>query len=399
LKGKKKKKSERRASVMIQHPNIYINDTSQTSSQSSFISSKERVMRNPIPLTVDGCDVPVGYSSDPCHFMIIKHVDVVWLYGIEPKYFDTIHNILIDMGFHGTDEWVNDPVYERQSRYSSDTDRTSIQILHKHRKKLPYKESMSIRVHDPSKDFAYTFHYNLTLRKLHYIVNYLELTFDFYTNRNATLKNFLDQSLYSHFRLSSKNTDEYSPYRSSTDGLHSKKLGKVKNYMVKLYHKAYPYISTRGAGRIRLELAMGRPPIRRHGFDLRLEGVDTIDLSRYFSFMRFDEKKLTDFYAGKPSSPLLPTDDIKEKRRRMNEGGLLEREYLSILAFSDPALLFKVAALKKMKFKNYNRFLTPFTEFQEIFDREIKKQTFLKPMDFSEQEFLFKPQVKLFGRH
>jgi len=327
----------------------------------------------------------------------------MWLYGIGPEHFNTVQNILNGMGFKGNDGWLKDEkngkhdknkndeksVYERQAQYSSIRDRTSIQILHKHKKKLPYKESMSLRIHDPSKDFAYTFHYHLTERNINYIVNRLELTFDFYSNCPATMESFLDRHLYSRTRVSSKNTEEHLPRRSSTGSLSSKKWNKPKNYFTKLYLKW----GTRGGTCVRLELVMGRVPIKKHGFGLRLNGVESIDLSKYFKFMRLDERKITDFYIRKFSTPPPPPDiEMSDLRRRFEVSGMMEGEFMRGVVFQDSSLLGRLSELKKMGFPNYSRFMKPLTDFQETFNAEISKQEFLKPMDFDERDFLYEPK-------
>lgn len=375
---------------MTEHPNIY----NTLSLSSSLLNHEDTYTRNPIPLTVDGCGERVGYSSEQCQFMIVKHVDVIWLYVTGPEDFAIVNDILkVDMGFKRIDGRTDDSVYERQSQYSSVADRTSIQILHKHKKNVTYPESMSLRIHDPSREFADTFHHILNYKGIKYIVNRLELTFDFYSNCIVTMQNFLEGHLYVCHRISGKNGEGNFPFRTE-NGLFSRPMDGLKGHGMKIYRK-----NVANRNFVRLELVMGRVPIKKHGYDLRLEGVESLNLSRYFKFMRLDKKKITDFYIRKYSTPPPPPDEeMSDLRRRLEAGGVIEWEYMNGEVFQDPSLLFRLSKLKKMGFPNYSRFMKPLTDFQETFNAEISKQEFLKPKNFNEWDFLYKPKVKLIRR-
>lgn len=258
--------------------------------------------------------------------------------------------------------------YNMKRRYESHADITSVEIMHGVKVPLPNYPSLLIKIHDPNSEFLSLMDSFFKYHDIETKVSVIEMTFDFFTDKRFELFEFLKNNL----SLKSCQTKPNTNYLTTFYVNDTRKL--VKKSM-RLYRTEF---KKDGKKMVRLELIFKRGIIRELGLEFPLSNIDSLDLSKYFSFKFINEEKIKKHLYWKNRKRI----EEAEKRRK-GSGDLLKAvidSWLSNTIDEEKPLLENLYELKSKKkmVPQYSRFIEPLDRFNHDFFEITSHNSFIQ---------------------
>ncbi len=267
-------------------------------------------------------NISIFYSS-VSNFSITKKLDVIQISTFRDDYTNLLYDFLKANGFKAvSDDKLSKGNYGMMRTYRSDDDIASLEIKHSLRyclKNRSYFPSLLIRIHDSHREILSLLDSFFKYHSIDVKVSEIELTYDFYTDYRHKLFEFLKSHLFLKNVIVKPNSDYTTTFytHDSTDD-----KGKLASKKMKVYLKE---LELNGKRVVRMELTMKRNIIRKLGLDFPLTNIDSVDLSKFFSFKVINEQKLTNYIYWKNKKLI---DDVEKKKRVKCFGGDLVKAHL-----------------------------------------------------------------------
>lgn len=312
-------------------------------------------------------NINVTYLFIP-DYSISKKLDYITLSIYNDQHVKQIYSFLESNSFKlVSDLKLNRGNYDMKRTYRSDTDIASVEIIHGLKNPLPRYPSLLIKIHDPNEEFLSLLDSFFKYHAIEVNVSLIEFTFDFKTDDPIELFDFLK----SHLFLKNIRTKPYSQYSSTfyTNNIRQSSKG------MRVYLK-----TLKGDDKqvVRLELVLKRSIIKRLGLEFPLSNIDTVDLSKFFSFNFIDEERINKYLCWKHRKQIAEV----EMRRKRFGGGIIKRIIYNGLRGTigrEESLMEKVGMLKSKEIvPNYSRFLEPLDGFNSDFFEMASRDHFIQ---------------------
>lgn len=230
-------------------------------------------------------------------------------------------------------------------------------------KKICYP-SLMLTIHDPDKELVNLLHQNFLKHKIHVNLSFVELTFDFFTEDRIRLREFLKSITF-------MNNARSKPGRKKTT-----------------YYLNNPRKSVRGmriytrpeSKHVRMEVTLKSQLLKRLGLSFPLDSIDSLDLTRFFSFKCVDQERLRKYLIWSNRKLIEKID-----QKRPGFGSLVECQIQSwincIVMDAHGSQTYLMDQITEFKFGNaiptFTRFLLPIDDFSEDFMKKVSGQKFL----------------------
>jgi hypothetical protein len=321
-------------------------------------------------------NISIFYSSIP-NFSITKKLDVIQISIFRDDYTNLLYDFLEANRFKTiSDDKLPKGIYDMMRTYRSDDDIASLEIKHglryflKNRSCFP---SLLIRIHDAHREIQSLLDSFFKYHSIDVKVSEIEMTCDFYTDYRYKLLEFLKSHLFLKNVRVKPNSDYTTTFytHDSTDG-----KGKLASKRMKIYLKE---LELNGKKVVRMELTIKRNVIKNLGLEFPLSNIDSIDLSKFFSFKVVNEQKLTDYICRKNKKLI---EDVEKKKIKGFGGDLVKAHldsWIRNAVLGEDSLLGNVYSLKSEKntFPNYSRFLEPLEEINSDFFKRVSVNSFI----------------------
>jgi len=196
----------------------------------------------------------------------------------------------------------------------------------------------------------------------------IEMSFDFFVDDPDSFSRFLNQHVfYKHQRSPAFNCED----TFYTNNIRKDRRG-IRQYVKEIDGEKFA----------RLELDLNRENICTLGLTLPLDTIDEVDLSRFFDFREFDSERLLKHINGvdrralaEANAEMSPSSDIVISQNIA---------WVNSVMYGQQSLMGKIdAAKREMGLKQYPRYMTPLTDFNDKFFRALSEQKFF-PDDYAE---------------
>lgn len=312
---------------------------------------------------------PLYFSN----FRINKHIDVV-NYSANGKYDEELISRVIEcVGYKRVSrrklsegKYLFKDIYQHHD-YISKVE--IINTLKQEEEEKLYIPPFLITIHDPNKELIDLLTSFCLYNKIKLIVSRIEFAYDFILLSNKERNELYNFMKYFLFMKKSRSMPS-EKYKSTYYANNLKKSSKG----LKVYHKNISI----GERFVRLELTLKRPPVKKLKITPNLDTIDSIDLSKFFSFMSVDEERLMDSLIRKNREVF---KNIKTGNNKRFDGLNVRTviSYVNCVLLDKFPLMCKVVDLKSKKkgVENYSRFLMPLDDLTHNFFERTEHQTFL----------------------
>ena len=253
--------------------------------------------------------------------------------------------------------------YEMKRRYRSIDGRINIDFFHGFKGSYKGSPTLLLTIHDPFTDLLIYFDQVFKYHQIYPKLSRIEIAFDFYTDNTFEVYNFLQSHLFLKYQKTNsfkKKTTLYTNnVRKSIKGI-----------------RLYPKPKKGKKEFVRLELQLKRSKIRELKLELPLTTINQLDLSKFFEFRYLDKDRLLSHFIWWARERI---KKMNENGRRFKNGDLYIRQLESLTrCYGEQKSFMKIVeVLKSGRFcvvPNFSRFLVPFKEFNEYFNRIWVKQ-------------------------
>lgn len=306
-------------------------------------------------------------------FSIKPHIDFVSISSIPSFYKPTIATILYANGFKLTNQpKLKEGKFERKLEFKDG--QIKIDIFYGMRLSEFIKPTIYIKIHDPNLNILELFQMMFANLMIPHKLMEIELTFDFYTDDVFGLQDFINKHLF--LRYQNQRLPSYKYEDSLDEGETFYTTGRKAAKRTRTYTKLID-----GKIVLRLELILSKVIIKRIGLKLPLESIDTLDITKYITFMYVDTKKLVKYLKKSEK------EEIKSAySKRWLSGRLYEKHIETwVKSMVDWELMRQVEQLKKKDEEtgflkgvpNFSRFLIDYQELIQKFRKELAGKSFI----------------------
>ncbi len=299
------------------------------------------------------------------HYSVEKKLDFITLSVFSDQHEKVIYSFLEANGF----KLISNHIllkgnYYIKRTYKSDTDIASVEI--KHGVKKRFYPSLLIKIHDANKEFLALLDSFFNYHRIKITVSEIEMTFDFFTDSPSELFHFLN----SHLLLKNARTKPYSGYPTTLYANDTRKSTKGMRVYLKKFEGEEKV-------RVRMELVLKRSIIRKLGLDFPLSNIDSVDLSKFFSFKDINFKKMKEYLYWKHRKQIAA---LEEKGKVF--GKLIKQQLNNYVRCSEgeESFMGQSAVLKSKEcgIKNHSRFIEPLDWFTADFLKKAATDHFIK---------------------
>jgi len=276
----------------------------------------------------------------------------------------TLRDILISIGFKSIrhDILVKGNYPKKWSFRNIDTGITA-EVFYAS-KKICYP-SLMLTIHDPNKELVNLLHHNFLKRKIHVKLSYVELTFDFFTDEVIRLRELLKSCTF-------MNNARSKPGRKKTTYYLNNLRKSVRG--MRIYTRPE-------SNHVRMEVTLKSQLLKRLGLSFPLDSIDSLDLTRFFSFKFVDQERLRKYLIWSNRKLVEKID-----QKRPGFGNLVECQIQSwingIVMDTHGDATYLMDQITEFKFENaiptFTRFLRPIDDFSEKFMKQVSSQKFLQ---------------------
>ena len=284
---------------------------------------------------------------------ISKKLDFITISIYNDQYVKQLYSFLEANRFKAVSDYkLKKGNYSMKRTYKSDTDIASVEIMHSVSKPFPRFPSLLIKIHDPNEELLSLLDSFFKYHRIEVKVSVIEMTFDFFTDDRIRLFEFLKSHLFHKNRRIGAKRQYYNTFYTSD----RKSAKGMKVYLHRFDKKI-----------VRLELTLKRSIIRSHGLGFPLSNVDSVDLSKFFSFKYFNKEKIKNYLYWINRSQIENVEEMEESHVDIVKAQLNSWLYYTIERNESLLENLDVMKSKKIFASNYSRFLEPLDWFNSDF--------------------------------
>lgn len=280
------------------------------------------------------------------------------------KHEQFFHDFLISRGYTRTNHAIleDKALHQYNDQYFRSSDQSKVELLYEPQKRyIPY---LMIKIHDPNLRLISMFDTFFRNHRIHVKLSKVEIRFDFYTDSNMQVLNFLNQHVFYKNQKSLSSRCKTTFYTNDI-----RKNGKG----IRIYYK-------KDLDCIRMELCLGRKSLAYNKIDFPLQDINDLDIDRFFKFIRVDFDKILKYLYWSNREQINKLAQCSPISADLLK--LVIRNWLDSKLSDDTGdCRYLMKAVEGLKYKsgisNYSRFLAPMADFGAEFKRQIVGQKFL----------------------